>query len=67
MKNNVSSTYKNRDATTLFVKASKVYRTDKFTEFMDELSVLNRRRLRNSTMMMSVNGPVYIVRFNDMT
>ena len=32
MKNNVSSTYKNLDVTTLFVKASKVYRTDEFIE-----------------------------------
>ena len=31
MKNNVSNTYKNLDVTTLFVKASRVYRTDKFT------------------------------------
>ena len=40
MKNNVSSTYKNLDVTTLFVKASRVYRTDEFTELMDELSIV---------------------------
>ena len=40
MKNNVSSTYKNPDVTTLFVKASRVYRTDEFTELMDELSIV---------------------------
>ena len=40
MKNNVSSTYKNPDVTTLFVKASRVYRTDEFTKFMDELSIV---------------------------
>ena len=40
IKNNVSSTYKNPDVTTLFVKASRVYRTDEFTEFMDELSIV---------------------------
>ena len=28
MKNNVSSIYKNSDVTTLFVKTSRVYRTD---------------------------------------
>ena len=40
MKNNVSSTYKNPDVTTLFVKASRVYHTDEFTELMDELSIV---------------------------
>ena len=40
MKNNVSSTYKNLDVTTLFVKASKVYRIDEFTELMEELSIV---------------------------
>ena len=40
MKNNVSITYKNPDMTTLFVKASKVYRTDEFTELMEELSIV---------------------------
>ena len=40
MKNNVSSTYKNPDITTLFVKASRVYRTDEFTELMNELSIV---------------------------
>ena len=40
MKNNVSSTYKNPDVTTLFVKASRVYRTDEFRELMEELSIV---------------------------
>ena len=40
MKNNVSSTYKNLDVTTLFVKASKVYRIDEFMELMEELSIV---------------------------
>ena len=40
MKNNVSSTYKNPDVTTLFVNASRVYRTDEFTKLMDELSIV---------------------------
>ena len=40
MKNNVSSTYKNLDVTTLFVKASRVYRTDEFKELMDELKIV---------------------------
>ena len=40
MKNNISSTYKNPDVTTLFVKASRVYRTDEFTELMEELSIV---------------------------
>ena len=40
MKNNVSSTYKNLDVTTLFVKASREYRTDEFTELMEELSIV---------------------------
>ena len=30
IKNNVSSTYRNSDVITLFVKASRVYRTDMF-------------------------------------
>ena len=40
MKNNVSSTYKNPNVTTLFVKASRVYRTDEFTKLMEELSIV---------------------------
>ena len=40
MKNNVSSTYKNPNVTTLFVKASRVYRTDEFKELMKELSIV---------------------------
>ena len=40
MKNNVSSTYKNPDIITLFVKASKVYRTDEFRELMEELNIV---------------------------
>ena len=40
IKNNVSSTYKNPDVTTLFVKASRVYRTDEFTKLMEELSII---------------------------
>ena len=40
MKNNVSSTYKNPDVTTLFVKASRVYHTDEFTELIEELSIV---------------------------
>ena len=40
MKNNVSSTYNNPDVTTLFVKASRVYRTNEFTELMKELSIV---------------------------
>ena len=40
MKNNVSSTYKNPDVTTLFVKASRVYRTDEFRELMDEPNIV---------------------------
>ena len=40
MKNNVSSTYKNLDVTTLFVKASKVYRTDECTKLIEELSIV---------------------------
>ena len=40
MKNNVSSTYKNLDVTTLFIKASRVYHTDEFTKLMDELSIV---------------------------
>ena len=40
MKNNVSSTYKNLDVITLFVKASRMYRTDEFTELMEELSIV---------------------------
>ena len=40
MKNNVSSTYKNPNVTTLFVKASRMYRTDEFTKLMDELSIV---------------------------
>ena len=40
IKNNVSSTYKNPDVTTLFVKASRVYRTDEFKKLMDELNIV---------------------------
>ena len=40
MKNNVNSTYKNLDVTTLFVKASRVYRTDEFMKLMEELSIV---------------------------
>ena len=40
MKNNVSSTYKNPDVTTLFVKASRVYHTDEFTELMEKLRIV---------------------------
>ena len=40
MKNNVSSTYKNPNVTTLFVKTSRVYRTDEFTKLMEELSIV---------------------------
>ena len=40
MKNNVSNTYKNLDVTTLFVRTSKVYRTDEFTKLMEELSIV---------------------------
>ena len=40
MKNNVSNTYKNPDVTTLFVKVSKVYRTNEFTKLIDELSIV---------------------------
>ena len=40
MKNNVSSTYKNPNVTTLFVKASRVYCTDEFTELIKELSIV---------------------------
>ena len=40
MKNNVSNTYKNLDVTTLFVKASRVYRIDEFRELMEELSIV---------------------------
>ena len=40
MKNNVNSTYENPDVTTLFVRASRVYRTDEFTELMEELSIV---------------------------
>ena len=40
MKNNVSSTYKNPDVTTLFVKALKVYCTDEFKELMEKLSIV---------------------------
>ena len=40
MKNNVSSTYKNHVVTTLFVKTSRVYRTDEFMELMEELSIV---------------------------
>ena len=43
LKNNINSTYKNSDVTTLFVKASRVYRTDKFTELMDELSIVKSK------------------------
>ena len=66
MKNNVSSTYKNLDVTTLFVKASRVYCTDEFKELMDELKIVKSKAYENSLMMMSVNGPVHIVRFDDM-
>ena len=44
MKNNVSSTYKNPDVTTLFVKVSKVYRTNEFTKLIDELSIVKDRK-----------------------
>ena len=40
MKNNVSNTYRNPDVTTLFVKASRVYRIDEFRELMDELNIV---------------------------
>ena len=40
MKNNVSSTYKYLDVTTLFVKVLRVYRTDKFRRLMEELSII---------------------------
>ena len=40
MKNNVNSTYKNPDVKTLFVKTSRVYRTDEFTKLMEELSIV---------------------------
>ena len=40
MKNNVSSTYRNPDVTTLFVKALRMYRIDKFIELMKELSIV---------------------------
>ena len=40
MKNNVSSTYKNPKVTTLFVNASRVYRTDEFRKLMDELNIV---------------------------
>ena len=43
MKNNVSSTYKNPNVTTLFVKASRVYCTDEFTELMEELSIVKSK------------------------
>ena len=43
MKNNVSSTYRNPDVTTLFVKASRVYRTDEFKELMDELKIMKSK------------------------
>ena len=43
MKNNISSTYKNPDVTTLFVKASRVYRTDEFTELIDKLSIVKSK------------------------
>ena len=40
MKNNVSSTNKNPNVTTLFVKTSRVYRIDEFRELMEELSIV---------------------------
>ena len=40
IKNNVSSTYKNPDVITLFIKASRVYRTNEFTKLMEELSIV---------------------------
>ena len=43
IKNNVSSTYKNPDITTLFVKASRVYRIDEFTELMEKLSIVKSK------------------------
>ena len=43
MKNNVTNTYKNPDVTTLFVKASRVYRTDEFTELMEKLSIIKSK------------------------
>ena len=43
MKNNVNSTYKNPDVTTLFVKASRVYRTDEFREPKEELSIVKSK------------------------
>ena len=43
MKNNVSSTYKNPDVTTLFVKASRVYCTEECTELMEELSIVKQK------------------------
>ena len=43
MKNNVNSTYKNLDVTTLFVKASRVYCTDEFKELKEELSIVKSK------------------------
>ena len=40
MKNNVSSTYKNPNVTTLFVKVSWVYRIDEFRKLIEELSIV---------------------------
>ena len=40
IKNNVTSTYKNPDMTTLFVKVSRVYHIDEFMELMEELSIV---------------------------
>ena len=68
MKNNINSTYKNPDVTTLFVKASSVYCTDEFTKFMDELSIVKPKAFEKLIDDdMSINDPVHIVRFDDMT
>ena len=48
MKNNVSSIYKNPNVTTLFVKVSRVYRTDEFMELMDELSIVKPKAFEKS-------------------
>ena len=66
MKNNVSSTYKNLDVTTLFVKTSMVYCIDEFTKLMEELSIVKPKAYEKLMDDMSVNGPVHIVWFDDM-
>ena len=65
-RDNVSSTYKNPDVITLFVKASRVYRTDEFIELMEELSIVKPNEFNKIIKDNVLHGPVHFVQFDDM-